>query len=153
MCIRINADRRALEIQCGTTQPRKSFIELKLNLTQFNIYAVRCSKTLVKISLCIVLSSFMNCLLETYLDRKMNSVFNFDQLEFSELQFGFDSMIRRYYCIFYECIYDSENDKHQRLGTLSFRGLEVITLRFRVTMTINSTSTSHQLLLDSSNTD
>ncbi len=95
----------------------------------------------------------MNCLLETYLDRKMNSVFNFDQLEFSELQFGFDSMIRRYYCIFYECIYDSENDKHQRLGTLSFRGLEVITLRFRVTMTINSTSTSHQLLLDSSNTD
>ncbi len=62
-------------------------------------------------------------------------------------------MIRRHYCILHACIYDLENNKHQKLLTLSYFGLEVVIQRCRNIMTINSMLTSCQFLLDCSNND
>ncbi len=65
----------------------------------------------------------------------------------------FHPMIHRHYCILHACIYDLENNKHQKLFTLSCFRLEVIIQRCRNTMTINSMPTSCQFLLDCSNND
>ncbi len=125
-------------VWCVATQPCKSLVQLKLNLTYFNIYVAQRSENLRKDILMLILLSFLNCLQKTYPDQKFTSELNFSLLQFSDLPFRFHSMISRYYCILHACIYDPENDKHQKLLTLSRCGLEVIIQRCCNAMTINS---------------